>query len=372
MKKASVILCVGVVCLTPACPKDAPSAAQTSVPAAKGSTTVPALHGAIATLKDTDVVASVKGQPIYAREVMEKLHAAEIRAESEFLTKVGEARDGIVRQHVMEKLLTEAATKAGHKTLEDYLKAEAEKVDSVPDDATLRTLYARLVPGGEPPFEQVKFQLIQAQVGRARQQAVADIMARVEKENQVEWKMPAPVLPRLDISADDDPVLGDADAPVTIVEFSDFECPYCARVAVTVHDLVEHNKGKVRVVFRDFPLSFHKQAKVAAHAANCANAQGRFWQFHDQVFKNQETEGGLSEKALKTYARVAGTDGEKFDACLADPSLYAKELEKDMADGESYGVQGTPTFFINGRLFSGEPTADGFQGAIDAALAEAG
>lgn len=348
-----------------ACPKEAAAPAPAAAPAAQNA---PAQRrGSIAELKEGDVVATVKGQPVYAREILDKVRAGEIKAKSEYLSKVAQAREQALKSLVMDRILMDEAKKAGLATVEEYVKAEAEKGKKAVDEPRMRQLYARLVPPGGPAFEEVRMELAQAALQEDRQLAVAGLVDRVLKENDVKWLLPAPKLPRLDISADDDPFLGDKDAKVTIVEFSDFQCPYCSRAAEALHQLVDKYKGKVRVVYRDFPLSFHKEARTAAIAANCAHEQGRFWQFHDTLFKNQNA---LEEKALKTYARVAGVDGEKFDACLASDK-YKAEVEKDYKDGEAVGVEGTPTFFINGRLYTGDPSSvEAMAEAVDAALAE--
>ncbi len=331
----------------------------------------PALQrtGSIPEIGPDTVVATVRGQPVLGKEILDKTRAKEIKAEADYLGAVQTARENILRSMVMDRLFTEEAKKAGVPNVEDYIRAEVEKGRKPADEARLRALHARLVPPGGPSFEEVRMELAQAAMKEDQQAAVGALIERVMKEYDVKWLLPAPVLPKVNVTADDDPFLGDASAKVTIIEFSDFECPYCSRAAEAVHQVADKYKGKVKVVFRDFPLGFHKAAKGAALAAQCANEQGKFWQFHDQVFKNQGTPGGLEEKALKTYARVAGMDGQKFDGCLASEKFKA-EVEKDMADGEAAGVEGTPSFFINGRPHTGAPTVEGLSAAVDAALAE--
>jgi protein-disulfide isomerase len=310
-------------------------------------------------------VATVKGEPVLGKEILDKLRAQEAKAEAEYLGKVMEIRERALKGLVMDRILTAEAKKAGMATLEDYVRAEATKNKKPVDEARLRALYARLVPNGNPPFEEVRMELGQAAAQEDGQQAVATLVERVIKENDVKWLLPAPQFPKVDVSVDDDPMLGDKDAKVTIIEFSDFECPYCSQAATAVHEVADKYKGKVRVVYRDFPLSFHKGAKGAAMAAGCAQEQGKFWPFHDLLFKNQAT---LEDKALKTFARVAGLDGARFDECLTSEK-FKDEVEKDMKDGEAVGVEGTPTFFINGRPFGGAPTVEGLSAAVEAALA---
>jgi len=172
------------------------------------------------------------------------------------------------------------------------------------------------------------------------------------------------------VSVDDDPSWGPADAPVTVVEFSDFQCPYCARfVTDTYPQIKQQYEGKIRFVFRDFPLStIHENAEKAAEAAGCANEQGKFWEYHDILFNNQQA---LDVASLKNYASQLGLDTAAFNQCL-DSGTRAQEIQKDYQDGISYGVQGTPAFFVNGLLVSGAQPLSVFQSAIDAALQEAG
>jgi len=157
---------------------------------------------------------------------------------------------------------------------------------------------------------------------------------------------------RIKVSADDDPAKGSADAAVTIIEFSDFECPYSARFSTQTLPLIEENyikTGKVIFVFRDFPLSFHQNAQKAAQAAACANEQGKFWEYHDKLFENQQF---LDIASLKQYAQDLELDSEKFNNCL-DSGKMTSEIRKDLRDAQNYGVTGTPSIFINGILVKG-------------------
>jgi protein-disulfide isomerase len=300
-------------------------------------------------------------------EIADKVRAAETKAQAEYLTKVHQVRESALKNLVVERLLMEEAKKQSVE-IEEYVRKEAEKAHQPATDARLRELYNELVPPGGPAFEEIKIQLAQRLAQQDAQQAMGALMERVIKQHDVKWQLKMPALPKVDVKADDDPVLGDAKAPVEVIEFSDFQCPYCAKVASVLHALVAKYPGKVKVVFRDFPLSFHENARPAAMAATCAHEQGKFWAMHDQLFKNQ---GQLEMKALKTYARVAGLNGEKFDECLAS-AKYDAEITKDLKDGEAAGVEGTPSFFVNGRPFSGSPSLEELSQAVDAALAEAG
>jgi protein-disulfide isomerase len=168
---------------------------------------------------------------------------------------------------------------------------------------------------------------------------------------------------------DDDAVEGDADAPVTIVEFSDYECPFCERFySQTLGQIREEyvDTGKVKIVFRDYPLPFHAQAQKAAEAAECAGEQGKYYEMHDLLFE-KGVAGGVS--SFKGFASEIGLDTSAFDSCL-DSGEMAAEVLRDMQDGQAAGVQGTPGFIINGQLVSGAQPFSAFKQVIDAELAK--
>ena len=157
------------------------------------------------------------------------------------------------------------------------------------------------------------------------------------------------------------PMLGDAAAPVTLVEFTDFECPFCSRGNTTVHELMDKNPGKVRLAFRHYPLPFHKHAKLAHQAAEAAKIQGKFWEYYDKLFANQKA---MEEENLIQYATELGLDVEKFKADMVSPAVV-KIVEDDIAAGSKAGVRGTPHFFLNGTLLSGAQPLPAFQSALD-------
>ncbi len=159
-------------------------------------------------------------------------------------------------------------------------------------------------------------------------------------------------LQEVTVSIDDDPFKGKADAQVTIIEFSDYQCPFCGRfVKNTFPEIAKKyiDGGKIKYVFRDFPLEFHKQAPKASEAANCAGDKGKYWEMHDKLFDNQNA---LTVDKLKLYAADIGLDAESFNACL-DSGKHAEEINKDLDEGKKAMVSGTPTFFI-GKTQSGK------------------
>lgn len=178
--------------------------------------------------------------------------------------------------------------------------------------------------------------------------------------------------PEVLVSPDDDPFKGPEDAPVIIIEFSDFQCPFCERFYnATLNSLLKNYEGKVKFVYRDFPISsIHPHAQKAAEAGECAHEQGAFWKMHDKIFENQEVWSSVGPPEFKKYAREIGLDAAKFDSCL-DSGKYKDEVEKDLKDGTAAGVTGTPTFFINGQRLVGAQPLSAFVSMIDAELAKA-
>ncbi|MBI4181769.1 MAG: DsbA family protein [Candidatus Aenigmarchaeota archaeon] len=172
---------------------------------------------------------------------------------------------------------------------------------------------------------------------------------------------------------DDDPVIGSPDAPVTIVEFTDYQCPFCARHFTNTYGLLKSayiDTGKVRYVVRDFPLSFHPEAQKGSEATECAREQGKFEEMHDRIFQNQ---GSMNVAQYKLWAGEFGLNQPQFDTCL-DSGKFAQEVADDVNDGAAVGVGGTPSFVIgksggDGQLVVGAQPFAVFEGAIEAALA---
>lgn len=178
----------------------------------------------------------------------------------------------------------------------------------------------------------------------------------------------------VDVSADDDAYIGDKDAPVVIIEFSDFQCPFCRSFWRDTLPLIKSeyiDTGKVKFVYRDFPLSFHPAALPAAQAAECAKEQGKFWEMHDKIFSEQDKLGSgtvqFSVNDLKKWAAETGLNVGQFNSCL-DSQKYNDEVSQDLNDGQAAGVSGTPGFFINGKSVVGAQPFSVFKTAIDKEL----
>jgi len=182
------------------------------------------------------------------------------------------------------------------------------------------------------------------------------------------------------VSLDDDPVLGNPNAPITIVEFSDFQCPFCAKFHTQTLPLINENyikSGKVNFVYRDFPIqSSHPNAMPAALASECADDQEKFWEYHNMIFENQNMWNNLNTpdaiNTFKEYATKLGLDSTEFDSCLSS-AKYLQEVNKDLQEGQSYGVTGTPGFFVGNEKIGftkviGAQSFSAFQKILDEQL----
>jgi len=170
-----------------------------------------------------------------------------------------------------------------------------------------------------------------------------------------------------EINVTGSPFRGTADAPVIIALFTDFQCPYCARILPLLNQVLEKYQGKVKLVFKNFPLSTHQFARKAAAAALAAGKQGKFWELHDRLFQNYNR---LNDQVVQEQAKELGLDLQKFDKDMADPQIM-QVINQDLQDGAKAGVRGTPTLFVNGSLLR-NTNLEGFQAAIDKELEKRG
>jgi len=192
-------------------------------------------------------------------------------------------------------------------------------------------------------------------------------IAKTSPQNQPTQKAAAPAVKQSFQITKDDHVRGDFNAPITLVEFSDFECPFCGRHYPTLNKILDDYEGQVRLVYKQFPLTnIHPNAQKAAEASECAWEQGKFWEYHDKLFDNQA--GGYSIDKFKTWATDLNLDSDQFNSCL-DSGKYASKISADQQEGNTKGVQGTPATFVNGQLVSGALPYENFKQIIDSLLA---
>lgn len=214
--------------------------------------------------------------------------------------------------------------------------------------------------------EQVMPQLQQMAASRKAESRLAVFQRELFKKHNVSFVGLQPARKKVTFP-DDAPVLGPKDAPITIVEFTDYQCPYCQQAQQYVDRVMATYKDKVRLVYQEFPLDFHGQAKPAGVAARCAGEQGRFWEMHSNLLLSP---GTFDAADLQRRATSLGIDAEKFNTCVGS-GKYDPVIEKAIANGRSVGVTGTPTFFLNGRSFSGAQPFEVFERMIEEELAMA-
>ncbi len=201
-----------------------------------------------------------------------------------------------------------------------------------------------------------------------KKEAIDKWVAEQTKSTPVEVYIPKPRRPTFPVEAGNAPFAGDKDAKVVIVEYSDFQCPFCAKGADLLKKIKEKYGNKVKVAFKNFPLPFHNHAEAAAVASLCANEQStnHFWKMHDEMFANQES---LDIEGLKKAASKVGLKADAFAKCLNE-NKYLGQVKADIEDGKKVGVKSTPTFFVNGQLISGAQPIEVFAEIIDEELSK--
>jgi len=361
MRILSALLLLLVACddSTPEVPNTEGSVASAPAGLPIGS---PAIAGDVA---PDAVVATWDGGQITYGELHEKLKAQLIQMESEYLTNRYAAESSAVEQMMIEQMLEAEAKKRGMDGIEALLKIEVEDKVSAPTEAEIQEFYTvmqRQLRGA--PLESVREQVV-AELVRRQQAEIAQVfITQIKEAANGSTDLPYPDLPRVEVSADDDPFLGTDGAPITIVQFAEYQCPYCGKAGEAVDKVLENYPGKIKMVYRDFPLSFHDRAIPAAVAANCAGEQDKYWEMHRMLMSNQRA---LTESDLTGHATALSLDMEKWNTCRADPAQEA-EVTADMEAGAAVGVSGTPAFFINGIMLSGAVPYERFQELIDREL----
>jgi protein-disulfide isomerase len=270
------------------------------------------------------------------------------------------ALEGLIR----ERLVEVEAKRQGLTTDQLYAK-EVDSRIATPSDGEVAAYYLGLKSQIKVPLQQIKLQL------QANLKAIQIRQARQDYADLLRSKDDVTVLlkpSRTEVAFDPKRLRGDPKAIVTIVEFADFQCPYCKQTEATLKDLLTKYPGQIKIAFRDFPLSsIHPYAEEAAEASRCAAKQGKYWEFHDALFANQDK---LEQAQLRATAQQLGLDERAFQSCLASGESKAQILQ-DQEDGRKAGISSTPGFFINGLPLTGAQPEDAFQKIIDDELAEA-
>lgn len=308
------------------------------------------------------VIATVGGQPLKAGALLERLKPIIYRMRLEAYELTKKQADQLLDNTL---LLTEANRRQIGP--EQIIRTEVSDKVRPPTEEEVAKFYNDNKSRLSGELNSLRNQIANYLQEQSRLNLEKELSARLRKSANIRWLISEPEQPVLSISLDDDPARGDVNAPVTVVEFTDFQCPACAAMHPVLDQVLKSYGNKVRFVVRDFPLSQHEFARKAAEAANAAKAQGKFFEYADLLFKNQKA---LDVASLKKYASELGLDRARFDAAL-DRGTFAAEVTKDIEDGESYGVGSTPSIFINGRQLR-ILNEEGLRQAIDRALTSAG
>jgi protein-disulfide isomerase len=265
----------------------------------------------------------------------------------------------------INNVLLLAESKAKNVPSDEILRKEITEKIKPPTEPQIAKFYEDNKSGLKAELSTIRNQIASYLQEQDRQRLEQELSDRLRKGANIRLLISEPEVPVQVISVDDDPSRGVANAPVTIVEFTDFQCPACAGMNPVLEEALKLYGNKVRLVVRDFPLSMHANALKAAEAANAAHAQGKFFEYAALLFKRQDA---LDVASLKKYATELGLDRARFDAAL-DSGKYAEEIRHDMNEGQLYGIGSTPTIFVNGKMLKVLNT-EGLRAAIDQALSK--
>jgi protein-disulfide isomerase len=312
-------------------------------------------------LSGEEVVATIAGAPLKATLLNERLKPIIYRIRSEVYDVEKKQADQMVND-----MLLIAEARRQQIGSEEIVRREISDKVHPPTDAEVTKFYNENKNRISGDLNSVRIQIANYLQEEQRSRLEQELSDRLRKGANIRWLITEPVAPVQAVSVDDDPSIGPTNAPVTIVEFTDFQCPACAAMYPVLDEVVKSYGNKVRFVVRDFPLNQHEWARKAAEAANAARAQGKFFEYAALLFQRQKA---LDVPSLKKYASELGLNRAKFDSEL-DSGIYVEEVKHDVSDGEIYGVGSTPSIFINGVLLK-TLTAEALREAIDRASASA-
>jgi len=268
---------------------------------------------------------------------------------------------------VSQRLLAQEAARRGISLdvlLDQEVTAKVEPVSEAEVEAFYQANKSRLSGDEGAIRSNIRNQLKEQRITIRRLLFVDSLRSR----ERIVVPLPPPPLTRIEVSNHEGPYRGRPEAPVAIVEFSDFKCPFCSLAQATLKQILARYPGKVKLVYRDFPLeAIHPDARRAAEAARCARDQEKFWEYHDVLFAHFPQVGG---EDLLQYAKLSGLDVGRFAACVRE-GAHKATVQRDIDEGKRLGVTGTPAFFINGRPLSGAQPLDAFVRVIDDELARA-
>lgn len=309
-----------------------------------------------------EVVASVGGEKILEKDFVKGIESDLYEAEM----KVYEIKFAKLQSMLLERFMNQDPNKKGL-TNDQFLDQFIAKGVKISDAEVEKFIKERQIPKDQVNPE-IKGRIVEYLSVEAKKNAVDKWIAEKTKKNPVEIYINKPTLPMFDVSAGEAPFKGASDAKVTIIEYSDFQCPFCSKGAAILSGLEKKYGNKIKIAFKHYPLPFHAQARIAAEASMCANEQNvkYFWKMHDAMFADQSK---LDRDNLIATAKKAGVKEAEFKTCL-DSGKYKAKVDADVAEGSALGIKSTPTFFINGKLIAGAQPIEVFTEIVDEELAK--
>jgi protein-disulfide isomerase len=316
--------------------------------------------GLLPGLASAETVATVGKKTIDRAEVEKAVRSQLVEVENQRYAALKAGIDELVAESLFEQ---EAAARGV--TVEQLQQVEiVDKIQQPTPDQIKKVYEENKEQLGDATLEQVQEQIVQYLLRKTVQDRRQMVIDELKKKYPTKVVLKPPVI---EVGLGTIPPKGNPKAPVTIIEFSDYQCPFCKRAESTVQEVLKaYGPDKVRLVYRNFPLPFHSDARPAAEAAGCAAEQGKFWEYHQKLMEAKE----LNAESLKKLAGEVGIDKKKFDECVA-AEKFKDAVEKDIEAGQEAGVNGTPAFFINGRMLDGAQPFDKFKEVIDEELASA-
>jgi predicted DsbA family dithiol-disulfide isomerase len=296
------------------------------------------------------IAVEINGVKITLADMEQRRPAAMFQARNNYY----EAARRTLEEYVQEYLLEQEARKE-NLTVPQLLERHVNSVIAKdPSEETFKVYYE--TADTTEPYESVRVKIADAIRERRIAKAKAAYLESIRSRATVAFRLAAPRAP---IAPPATPARGPVNARVTVTEYADYECPFCQQIQPTIEKLEAEFKGKIAFTYKDFPLPMHANAQKAAEASRCAQAQSKYWEYHDMLAANK----GLDLAALKAYARQLKLDSPRFDKCL-DSGETADAVKAQAAEAAALGLQGTPTFFINGRYISGSLTYERLRGFI--------
>lgn len=305
--------------------------------------------------EQTSSVVAVVGGTALTHEDLERQSAKLLQARYQYYLAEKDALDSLIE----DQLLKNQALKE-HITTDQLIDREVSKKVTDPTEDQLEVYYEGLQT--DKPFADVRTEILQTIRQMRATKLRANYIRTLRAKTDVEVVLATPAV---SVPLGDAPQRGPADALVTVIEFADYECPYCQQVNSDLKKLQSDFAGKLTFAFKDFPLPMHAHSEKAAEAAHCAGAQGKFWEYHDLIFEKKSFE----LNSLKESAREVGLNGTTFDQCLASGAQSAA-VKKDLVQGQTLGLTGTPSFFVNGHFISGAVSYTTLRAMVEQQIAE--